>query len=688
MGERREPDVAGLGGYDLVRRLAVGGMAEVLLAKQTVRPGIERMVVIKSILPGLSEDADLVTMFLSEARIAAQLEHPNVVHIHDVTRLGTRPCIVMEHLVGLDMRKLGQRLREGGELVPIGLVAAIGEGGALGLGYAHRARGVDGQALSVVHRDVSPHNLFATVDGIVKVLDFGIAKSTAQIQATRDGTLKGKVAYMSPEQLRGEPLDGRSDLFALGAVLWELATGQALFARPSEIESFAAVLELQIQPPSALRPGIPEAFDRAILKALARDRTARPATGEDLARALHAIAEAECDGPPALALGRVVTSLVEQGDRPPTPVVGPAIPTLPGPGPAPAADATVAQAAATMSIYSAVPDTNAETVLRSSAPAAAVAPAAPDFAAGDLRLEGIEAPGREEELPTAPRASRPADAVRSTPAPPAPTPPPKSATTAEPPAEARRSSVPGALVSPSARDPFDPDGEELGEAQATGPHLELAVDVELERRAMGQPIPDVDRRAAAVADFGKPPFFLLTPLYTFRVIRRRAALADRARKVAGRIPILEAEAREAQAAIGRAAREGGADDKRIASEIAAVDAAAQRARLAADAEPSRPREARRVEKERLDAEVGLEERLADLGKAAVSRVAAPSATAPLEAAARAALRRLGEARTELELCERGREMFDPGAFRTGWILVFLACATATTFLFAAAVQAP
>jgi len=687
MGERREPDVTGLGGYDLVRRLAVGGMAEVLLAKQTVRPGIERMVVIKSILPGLSEDADLVTMFLSEARIAAQLEHPNVVHIHDVTRLGTRPCIVMEHLVGLDVRKLGQRLRERGELLPIGLVAAIGEGGALGLGYAHRARGVDGQALSVVHRDVSPHNLFATVDGIVKVLDFGIAKSTAQIQATRDGTLKGKVAYMSPEQLRGEPLDGRSDLFALGAVLWELATGQALFARPSEIESFAAVLELQIQPPSAVRPGIPEAFDRAILQALARDRAARPPTGEDLARALHAIAEAECDGPPALALGRLVTSLVEQGDRPPTPVVGPAIATLPGPGAAPAADATVAQAAATMSIYSAVADTNAETVLRSSAPGAAVAPAVPDFAAGDLRLEGIEAPGREEELPTAPRASRPAEGGRSTPAPPAPAPPPTAVTTGEAPAEARRSSVPGAPVRPSARDPFDPDGEDLG-AEARGPRLELAVDVELERRAMGQPIPDVERRAAAVADFGKPPFFLLTPLYTLRVVRRRAALAERARKLLGQIPILEAEAREAQAAIGRAARDAGADDRRIASEIAAVDAAAQRARSAAVPEPSRPREARRLAKERLDAEVGLEERLADLGKAAVARVAAPGATAPLEAAARGAARRVDEARTELELCQRGREMFDPGAFRTGWILVFLAWATATTFLVAAVVQAP
>jgi serine/threonine-protein kinase len=686
MGDKRQPDVTGLGGYDLVRRLAVGGMAEVLLARQTVRPGIERMVVIKSILPGLAEHADLVTMFLSEARIAAQLQHPNVIQIHDVTRLGTRPCIVMEHLVGLDTRKLGKRVRERGETLPIGLVAAIGEGAALGLGYAHRAIGVDGQALSVVHRDVSPHNLFVTVDGIVKVLDFGIAKSSEQLQATRDGTLKGKVAYMSPEQLRGEPLDGRSDLFALGAVLWELATGQKLFARPTEIESLAAVAELLIQAPSAVRAGIPVAFDRAVMQALTRDRALRPATGEDLARALHAIAEAECDGPPAMALGQLARSLVEQPDRPSTPVVSPAVPTLPGPGVAP--DATIAQGAPTMSLGS---EALASAVAAASAPPGApsmigMAPAAlpVDFAAGDLRLEGIEAPGREEELPTTPRASKPAEVQRPTPAPP---PPPEVASAPEVPSGARSSAFPerAAVVEPHVRDRFDPDGEDMGGGERSSPRLELAVDVELERRAKGQRVPDAERRAAAVADFGEPPFFLLTPLYTLRVLRRRATLAARVVELGGRIPILEAEARDAQAAIGRVVREV-AKDRRIAGEVAAVDAAAERVAATAEAEPHGRREVRRAEKGRLEAEVGLEERLADLGQAAVSRVAEASATAPLEAVARAAARHLADARTELELCELGREVYDSAAFRTGWILVFLALSTAATLLIASGVS--
>jgi hypothetical protein len=235
------------------------------------------------------------------------------------------------------------------------------------------------------------------------------------------------------------------------------------------------------------------------------------------------------------------------------------------------------------------------------------------------------------------------------------------------------------------RDRFDPDGEDLGAGERSSPRLELAVDVALDRRERGQPIPDAERRAAAIADFGKPPFFLLAPLYTLRVISRRAALAARVRELTSEIPILEAEVRAAQAAIGKVVHDA-SRDHRLDGEKAAVDRAADRAASAAEAEPKGKREGKRVAKERLDAEVGLEEKLAELGKAAVSRVAAATETAPLEAAARTAVRKLDEARTERELCEMGREMYDPAAFRTGWMVVFLAAATAATYALVAYMQ--
>jgi len=309
---------ASLGGYEVVRRLAAGGMAEVLLARQRIGT-VERHVVIKSILPHLSEDAELVEMFLAEARLAALLQHPNIVQIYDVTLLDERPCIVMELLHGADLKTVFSALSRARQPLDPLAVAAIGVAVAQGLGYAHRKRGLDGRPLDIVHRDVTPHNVFVTRDGTVKVLDFGIAKSAEQVQSTRSGVVKGKVPYMSPEQIHGGAIDGRSDLFGLGIVLWELSTARRLFQRPTEVLSLQAVLGAPVDPPSRHSPGFPPALERVILRALHREPSERAATGEEMAEELENVLR-DAGAPSAAALlARRLEEIVPEGAPEPEP---------------------------------------------------------------------------------------------------------------------------------------------------------------------------------------------------------------------------------------------------------------------------------------------------------------------------------------------------------------------------------
>jgi serine/threonine-protein kinase len=276
-----------LGQYRLVRKLGTGGMAEVFLAAQRMGDALTRPVVIKAILPHLAEDERFVEMFLREARVAAMLSHPNIVHIHDVTRLEGRPCLVMEFLKGRDLWTVLMRLGATGEAVPPEAAAAVIAQAASGLDYAHRKRDRAGQPLDLVHRDISPHNLFLTREGHVRVLDFGIAKSAYQQTRTESGVIKGKLPYMAPEQARGKDVDGRADQFALGIVLWEMVTGQRLFARDDPILTMQAMFHEKTPKPSSVRP-CPDVLERIIMKALRKSPTDRFDSCESLANALRA----------------------------------------------------------------------------------------------------------------------------------------------------------------------------------------------------------------------------------------------------------------------------------------------------------------------------------------------------------------------------------------------------------------
>lgn len=276
-----------LGSYEVVRKLGAGGMAEVFLAMQRMAGDVERLVVIKSILPTLAADDRFVQMFLREARIAAVLTHPNIVRIHDVAIINERPCIVMEFLRGRDLAFLLRRVSGARSRIEPEVAAAIVAQAAAGLHYAHTKRDERGRSLGLVHRDVSPHNIVVTREGQVVVLDFGIAKSARQREKTETGTIKGKLGYMAPEYLKGAAIDGRADQFALGVVLWESLTARRLFSRPDHFQTMEALFYKEVPPPSAIA-GTPPELDDVVLRALERDPERRFASCEILASELRA----------------------------------------------------------------------------------------------------------------------------------------------------------------------------------------------------------------------------------------------------------------------------------------------------------------------------------------------------------------------------------------------------------------
>jgi serine/threonine-protein kinase len=277
------------GKYQLQRKLAEGGMAEVFLAKQTGMEGFEKLVVVKRILPQLCSDESFVKMFLNEARVAARLNHPNVVQIFDLGKLGEQYFIAMEYVHGEDLRSVISEATNGDKRIATGLACRIMADTLAGLHYAHTRVGADGKPLGLVHRDVSPQNVIVTYEGSVKLVDFGIAKATRAIDAaqTQAGLLKGKYAYMSPEQARGQPVDARADVFCVGVLLWELVTWQRLFKRPTEMSTLMAVAEEPIRAPRTVDPSIPVELDRLIMKALAKKPEDRFATAQDVRAALE-----------------------------------------------------------------------------------------------------------------------------------------------------------------------------------------------------------------------------------------------------------------------------------------------------------------------------------------------------------------------------------------------------------------
>ncbi|MDP3154646.1 MAG: protein kinase [Archangium sp.] len=263
------------GRYTLLQKLASGGMAEVFLARQAGIDGFEKLVVMKRILPHQSDNPDFVRMFLDEARIAADLSHPNVVNIYDAGQADGLYFITMEYLRGRDIAAVFHEIAKRGELLPLPVALHCLIDAARGLHAAHTKTDFTGRALHIVHRDISPPNLFVTWDGITKVLDFGIAHAATRSTKTEVGVVKGKLAYLSPEQLEAQELDGRSDQFALGIVAWELLTGHRLFLKPSDAEALRAILEHRIPLPSTLVPTLPKSVEDVVMRMLEADRSAR-----------------------------------------------------------------------------------------------------------------------------------------------------------------------------------------------------------------------------------------------------------------------------------------------------------------------------------------------------------------------------------------------------------------------------
>jgi serine/threonine protein kinase len=272
-----------IGKYVVRRKLAEGGMAEIYLAAVLGPEGFEKDVVIKRVRPGLADDPGFVRMFIAEARVASRLNHPNLVHIFDFDKHEDTYYLAMEYVRGHSLWELRRRCQERGVPVPPTLVAQIAMEVARGLAFAHRLT-ENGRSLGLVHRDVTPHNVLLSFDGTVKLTDFGIAKAGTRVTAS--GVLKGKFAYMSPEQAHGDPVDARTDVFALGVTSWELLTGARLFEGDGDVAVLRAVQESLIAPPARLNPEVPAALDAVVMRALERDPARRWPTAHEMERAL------------------------------------------------------------------------------------------------------------------------------------------------------------------------------------------------------------------------------------------------------------------------------------------------------------------------------------------------------------------------------------------------------------------
>jgi serine/threonine-protein kinase len=278
-----------LGKYKLVKLIAAGGMAEVFLARQSGAAGFEKQVCLKRILPHLARDKAFVEMFLNEARLASQLDHPNIVSIYDLGEANGNYFIAMEFIDGPNLRTVARRAQELGELLPIPEVVRIIAQAAAGLQYAHDLTDADGRPLGLVHRDISPDNILVHRNGTAKVVDFGIAKAANSSGMTRTGTLKGKIAYMPPEQLRAEPLDRRTDLFALGVVTYELIGGRRPWEAESEVALITQIMVVDPPPLTELRQDCPPELWAIVHRALARDREERYQDCNELIADLEAL---------------------------------------------------------------------------------------------------------------------------------------------------------------------------------------------------------------------------------------------------------------------------------------------------------------------------------------------------------------------------------------------------------------
>ncbi|MCA9560148.1 MAG: serine/threonine protein kinase, partial [Myxococcales bacterium] len=274
------------GPYQILKRIAYGGMAEIHLAKTTGIGGFEKLLALKVIHPKFSEDQEFIDMLIDEAKIAVQLSHVNVGQIFDLGRIDDTYYIAMEFIDGKDLYQLLVRCSELDIDIPFDVIAYIGLETAAGLQYAHTKSDNYGRPLDLIHRDISPQNILISYDGEVKIVDFGIAKASQRSRETESGVIKGKFFYMSPEQAWGDQIDARTDIFSTGICLYEMITGEMLYNEEKALVLLDRVRKAEIPPMRKKRPDLPPALEQVVLKALAREREHRYASAGALQGAL------------------------------------------------------------------------------------------------------------------------------------------------------------------------------------------------------------------------------------------------------------------------------------------------------------------------------------------------------------------------------------------------------------------
>jgi eukaryotic-like serine/threonine-protein kinase len=280
--------VTTLGDYTLLAKLASGGMATVYVARKRGAAGFERLAAIKVCHPHLRDNDEFASMFLDEARLAASIHHPNVVPTLDVSD-GELLYMVMEYIEGCTLSNLNKRVAKSGARIPPGVALRVMIDTLTGLHAAHELRDGEGNQLQLVHRDVSPQNILLGVDGVARITDFGIAFAAVRSTQTQEGHIKGKFAYVAPEQVKGKQVTRAIDIFSAGTVLWEALTGRALFRRPDDAGTINAILNEDAPAPSKIVPTLPAGLDAIVLKALQREPEERYATAADFAEALERV---------------------------------------------------------------------------------------------------------------------------------------------------------------------------------------------------------------------------------------------------------------------------------------------------------------------------------------------------------------------------------------------------------------
>jgi len=310
------PSVKRFGKYRLLEPLASGGMAEVWRAELYGPGGFAKEVALKLVRADLAPDPELARLFVQEARLASRLGHANVVQVFDFDVVEGRPYLAMELVRGRTLRQVTDRCRETGQRLGLARAVHVAAEVARALAHAHGLAD-GGHPLGIVHRDVSPQNVLLSFEGEVKLADFGIARALGAAERTAPGALQGKVAYMAPEQARGEEVDGRADLFALGVVLWELLAGRRLFARESEAATLAGLLAADpVSPPSAWNEAVPPELDRLVLAALEREVGRRTPDAERMWADLAAVRLQLTRSPEELELRPLLRSLFPDALRP------------------------------------------------------------------------------------------------------------------------------------------------------------------------------------------------------------------------------------------------------------------------------------------------------------------------------------------------------------------------------------